>query len=68
MLNLNHQLISLQKERERLLEAWRTAEIPSKIAILNRIEVIDEQIEKLRDKGNADVPRPKGLNRRFKRR
>lgn len=68
MLKTNRQLSSLQTERERLLDAWRSADPSTRSAILNRIEDIDEQIEKLQEEEKQHTPRLEGLIRRFKRR
>lgn len=40
-----NQLNFLRSERDRLLDAWRTAEGADKMAILVRIEDIDEQLK-----------------------
>jgi len=59
-----NQLNLLLSERERLLEAWRTAEGADKMAILTRIEDIDEQ---LNSAGSGPATRQM-LPRRFYRR
>lgn len=56
-----HQLTSLRSERSRLLDAWRTAEGQDKMAILVRIEDIDDL---LKDSHDQVVP----PRRRFFRR
>ncbi|MFZ5945371.1 MAG: hypothetical protein ACOYVD_14800 [Bacillota bacterium] len=40
------QYITLKKERGRLLDAWRNADIVKKNSILMRITDIDEELEK----------------------
>ncbi len=57
-------IMSLQFERERLLKAWRTAESANKMAILVRIDDIDEQLGALGHEPASD----KILTRRFTRR
>ncbi|MCR4442625.1 MAG: hypothetical protein NUV48_10785 [Peptococcaceae bacterium] len=59
-----NQLNLLLSERERLLNAWRTADGADRMAILTRIEDIDEQ---LNHAGNRPVTR-RILPRRFYRR
>ena len=57
-------ITSLQFERERLLKAWRTAEDTNRMAILVRIDDIDEQLGALGFEPTND----KLLTRRFTRR
>jgi len=57
-------ITSLQFERERLLKAWRTAESANKMAILVRIDDIDEQLGALGYAPESD----KVVTRRFTRR
>ena len=57
-------IISLQFERERLMKAWRTAESANKMAILVRIDDIDDQLGTLgQEPANGKI-----LTRRFTRR
>jgi len=57
-------IMSLQFERERLIKAWRTSETANKMAILVRIDDIDEQLGSLGYVAEND----KILTRRFTRR
>jgi len=51
------QLMTLKKERSRLLDAWRSASAGQKNSILMRIADIDEDLEKYQQKKSSPKQR-----------
>jgi hypothetical protein len=53
---LENKLNSLHKERARLLDAWKSANVGDKMSILVRIEDIDEQISFIKKSLPESIP------------